>query len=159
MEDKYIYTIDEQQRINEQLKTIADMVLESDLETIFARAEYRERTEEISEYFRSEFVDNERDYELKKQFQEIYDKALDAAMIRRDLAAALRSVRKGTALSYRLGFGFSNDDLRNLMKLHKANKFRRKIEDLLEDCNFHTECGLLASREYEALEKLLDKAA
>ena len=33
--------------------------------------------------------------------------------------------------------------------LHQWNLFREKIEDLLEDCNFHTECGLLNEGKYD----------
>ena len=33
----------------------------------------------------------------------------------------------------------------------EANK--KKIEDLLEDCNFHSECGLLCERKYDEFEK------
>ena len=159
MDDKYIFSIEDQKRIDEQLQRIPDMILESDLEAVFCRAEYREATEEISEYFRKEYIEKERDPEHKKQFQEIHDKALDAAMIRSDFATALRSVRKGTDLSSRLGFGFSSEDLKNLMELHKSGEFRRKIEDLLTDCNFHEECGLMENREYEALSKRLKNAA
>ena len=35
-------------------------------------------------------------------------------------------------------WGFTVDDKRMLAKLHKEGFQRKKIEDLLEDCNFHT---------------------
>ncbi len=70
------------------------------------------------------------------------------AIIRKDFAAALRNVKKGTELSWPLGFGFNDEDIIELAKLHKANKFRKKIEDLLEDCNFHYECGKFANHDY-----------
>lgn len=44
-------------------------------------------------------------------------------------------------ISHDIGWGFSDDDLRELMRMHSENICREKIEDLLEDCNFHTECG------------------
>lgn len=77
------------------------------------------------------------------------DKAKRGAEIRSDFASALRGVRKGTDLSYDLGFGFSSADIANLARLHKSNKFRKKIEDLLEDCNFHRECGDFSEGNYE----------
>lgn len=72
-----------------------------------------------------------------------------AAEIRHDWATALRGVKKGTALSSSIDWHFSSEDIRALAKLHKANKFREKIEDLLEDCNYHYECGEFADKEYD----------
>lgn len=84
-----------------------------------------------------------------------FEKCVREAEIRLDFASALRSVKNGTDLSYPLGWGFGKDDLMALMALHKSNKFRRKIEDLLEDCNFHTECGLLSEKQYEEFERFV----
>lgn len=81
-----------------------------------------------------------------------FAKCVKEAEIRLDFASALRSVKRGTELSYPLGWGFDRDDLMALMELHRSNKFRRKIEDLLEDCNFHKECGLLSEKNYEEFE-------
>lgn len=61
--------------------------------------------------------------------------------IRNDFATALKKCKRGTDLSHLLGYGFSKRDISNLAKLHKSNKYRKKIEDLLEDCNFHYECN------------------
>ena len=82
-----------------------------------------------------------------------FEKCVKEAEIRLDFASALRSVKRGTELSYPLGWGFDRDDLMALMELHRSNKFRRKIEDLLEDCNFHKECGLLSEKNYEEFER------
>ena len=70
------------------------------------------------------------------------------AKIRSDFATALRNVKNGSALSGVLGWSFSDKDLIALAKLHKSNKFRKKIEDLLTDCNFHYECSLMSSKDY-----------
>lgn len=86
-----------------------------------------------------------------------FDKCIRDTEIRLDFASALRNVRHGEALSGVLEWGFAPDDLMELMKLHKSNKFRKKIEDLLTDCNFHSECGLLSSRNYEGFEKYVMK--
>jgi len=77
------------------------------------------------------------------------------ARIRLDFAEAFRHVKDGSDLSGDLGYGFSKSDLRVLMNLHKAGKFRKKIEDVLTDCNFHYESGLLSDKKYEELEKAL----
>lgn len=86
-----------------------------------------------------------------------FEKCVREAEIRLDLASALRSVKYGTDLSYPLGYCFYKDDLLNMMALHKSNKFRRKIEDLLEDCNFHTERGLLSEKQYKEFERFVNE--
>lgn len=70
------------------------------------------------------------------------------AKIRRNFAEAFESVTIGSELSKPLGYGFSTQDLFNLAKLHKENRYRDKIEDLLTDCNFHEECQMMYSGDY-----------
>lgn len=48
-----------------------------------------------------------------------------------------------------IGCGFYLQDLIVLGALHKHGDFREKIEDLLEDCNFHHECSLLSDGKYD----------
>ena len=79
----------------------------------------------------------------------ILEEAEQEAAIRMDFAKALKNAQKGSDLSYPLGFGFSKDDIRELAKLHKRNRYRRKIEDLLTDCNFHQECADFADGNYD----------
>ena len=74
---------------------------------------------------------------------------IEEAVIRLNFASAFRTVREGRQLSSKIGYGLSKKDLSELAKLHKANRFRKKIEDLLEDCNFHYECGEFANGRYE----------
>ena len=86
----------------------------------------------------------------KELYQNIdFAKAFRDSEIRSDWAAALRGVRKSTQLSSAIGWAFSDKDIAELAKLHKAKKFRQKIEDLLEDCNFHYECGKFAEEQYD----------
>lgn len=47
-----------------------------------------------------------------------------------------------------LRYSLSDDDLMQLAKLHKANLFRKKIEELLKDCTCHEECDLMSSGDY-----------
>ena len=71
--------------------------------------------------------------------------------IRLDWKSALDSVDKGWDLSADIGWGFNQQDLIVLGVLYKngANTdIQQKIFDLLEDCNFHTECGLLYDNQY-----------
>ena len=53
----------------------------------------------------------------------------------------LNSDKTYSEIAYAIRWGFSRGDLLELMRLHKENRNRQKIEDLLEDCNFHFECG------------------
>lgn len=57
-----------------------------------------------------------------------------------DWDKALGSLAYGK-IAKTIGWGFTREDLETLMELHKQDKHRQNIEDLLEDCNFHTECG------------------
>lgn len=49
-----------------------------------------------------------------------------------------------------LDFGFSEEDISELAKLHRDgdDKVRSYIEDLLEDCNFHRECSDFSEQKY-----------
>lgn len=71
------------------------------------------------------------------------------AEIRSDFDTALKNCKTGTELSYPLHFGFREEDIKKLAQLHKSGKYREKIEDLLQDCNFHTECSDFSSGLYE----------
>lgn len=115
----------------------AGMVLGADMEAVFERCDIT--VEEMKETI-NQLADDETLALLDSNPYNI-EHCKDAADIRKDWAQALRSVKRGTELSYRIDFGFSEVDISELAKLHKKNKFRRKIEDLLTDCNFHTECS------------------
>lgn len=69
--------------------------------------------------------------------------------IKANFLSALRSVKNGADLSINIDWALSPKDLTKLAKLHKANKCRRKIEELLTDCNFHYECGKFINKEYD----------
>ncbi len=80
--------------------------------------------------------------------------------IRKDFAKAFDRVEYGFSLSSTLDWGFSNEDIKNLAILHRDDtegKYRTKIEDLLEDCNFHTENEMLQNGEYDELINYGDK--
>lgn len=78
-----------------------------------------------------------------------FEEARKSAMIRKDWATALRRAKKGTDLSHKIRYALSKADIKELAKLHLSNKFRRKIEDLLEDCNFHAENSDFIDGKYE----------
>ncbi len=97
--------------------------------------------------------------ELEKKFNVKVDlldwtKIEKALEIRSDWAAALKKVRRGSDLSAKIGWGFEKSDLRTLLKLHQQNKYRKKIEDLLTDCNFHSFCEALWGGNYDEAKKI-----
>lgn len=77
------------------------------------------------------------------------DRIIKAANVRRNWADALRNISYGRKLSPVIEWGLSPEDISELAKLHQKNRFRKKIEDLLEDCNFHYECGKFVEGDYK----------
>lgn len=58
--------------------------------------------------------------------------------IRADWEAALNTMEY-SEIAKEIEWGFTDEDLQELMRLHKSGICRQQIEDLLDDCNFHTE--------------------
>ena len=75
--------------------------------------------------------------------------------IRLNWTKALDNAKKGTDLSQPIDWSFTNQDLLILTCLHEAGLYREKIEDLLEDCNFHSECSLLNEKNYTKIRKII----
>lgn len=78
-----------------------------------------------------------------------FDKAVAAASVRKDFEGALKGVKKGRDLSEKIQWRLSDEDLMVLAGLHKDGRMRKKIEDLLTDCNFHAECSLFLMGRYD----------
>ena len=80
---------------------------------------------------------------LSAELAKIVDDAddMNEDYIRENWEEALESPMDYADISRIIGWGFTHEDLQELMELHKAGKYREKIEDLLTDCNFHTECA------------------
>ena len=75
------------------------------------------------------------------------------AGIRNKWAATFESAEDSSLLSAEIDFGFTKDDLRELIALHQAGKYQEKIEALLVECNFISFCYCLINKEYaEAME-------
>lgn len=101
---------------------------EKDIISIINRAKYGK--EIIADYLRFDVIKNE-------------------IKVRTDFLSALCSIESGSDLSSSIQYSLSSKDLMELAKLHKANRCRRKIEELLTSCNFHYECGKFINKEYE----------
>lgn len=82
---------------------------------------------------------------IMRQFD--FDKARRKAEIRHNFADVL-SKYEGDEIAKKLEFTLWTSDLCELAKLHKANKCRKKIEDLLTDCNFHYESAKFHNKDY-----------
>jgi len=83
-------------------------------------------------------------------FHFCFDDIIKVAEIRSDWEKALSSVDKGYELSGPIGYGFSERDIKNLAILHRDKaKLREKIEELLEDCNFHQETDDFSNGKYD----------
>lgn len=68
--------------------------------------------------------------------------------VREDWETALKSLPY-FEIAAMIEWGFTPDDLRELARLHKAEIQRQNIEDLLTDCNFHSECSSFRNGEYD----------
>ena len=70
---------------------------------------------------------------------------------------AFDQVVHGDELSEILDYGFDEKDLENLAEIHEKDKaYRKKIEELLTDCNFHTECEWMVKGEYDKFQNWED---
>ena len=110
---------------------------DEELESCYFDGQYDSKYAKIEEDYEEDDYDEEETFDMTEK------------EIRENWESALEQVKDGTDLSSKIGYGFSDKDITELAKLHKANKFREKIEDLLTDCNFHYECGQFANGEYE----------
>lgn len=82
---------------------------------------------------------------------------MERNIIQLDWDGTLSKVNGGTELSMAIGWGFTGQDLLVLTCLHEAGLHRQKIEDLLEDCNFHAENGFLREGNYEECREFIFK--
>lgn len=73
---------------------------------------------------------------------------LDEDYIRENWEEVLSSNIDYSDIAHGIGWGFTDEDLHTLMQLHKDGKYREKIEDLLTDCNFHSECAAWSEGDY-----------
>lgn len=121
-----------------------EMYLQADVEqAIYDSKDIEEAKEWILDLIKSASYSNEILQSVS------VEKAYTAAVIRKDFHSALKSVKQGSELASKLSYSFSGNELMELAKLHKGNKCRKKIEQLLTDCNFHSEVGRLVRKEYD----------
>lgn len=127
-------SLDKIQKLEHHYQVVA--WFETDLKTLGLTHPLDEIKELVYSYLADCFIDKT---EIDKLFN--WSEIAKDIEIRSDFATALKNCKRGTDLSNPLCYAFSSRDISNLAILHKSNKYRKKIEDLLEDCNFHYECG------------------
>lgn len=101
--------------------------------------------------------------EIKDLFKDVFtltDENFQPAMTRIQITdnweKSLRTYST-SEISHKLKYCFSKEELKELATLHKETTkkiVRKRIEDLLTNCNFHYESGILANGNYN---KILDK--
>lgn len=101
--------------------------------------------------------------EIKDLFKDVFtltDENFQPAMTRLQITdnweKSLRTYST-SEISHKLKYCFSKEELKELATLHKETTkkiVRKRIEDLLTNCNFHYESGILANGNYN---KILDK--
>lgn len=75
--------------------------------------------------------------------------AIKSVEIRKDWEKAIRNTKDMTDVNSILRWSFCKNDIKELAKLHKAGKFRKKIENLLTGANFHQESGDFHDHKYD----------
>lgn len=137
-------------KITETVTITREIIVEGDSEEEvrenYNNGDYDEELESC--YFDGQYDSKDADIEEEDEFED-EDFNMTEDEVRADWETALEQTNRGTDLSRVIDYGFTKNDITELAKLHKANKFREKIEDLLTDCNFHYECGQFMMGEYE----------
>ena len=75
---------------------------------------------------------------------------MEEEYIRENFEKVFSLCETGREISGILSWSFSDKDIENLAKIHRDNpSLRPKVEELLEDCNFHTENRDFGNGEYD----------
>ena len=124
---------------------LSGVCLKIDIEAILADKKFN--MEKEAKYIFDLIKNNKYGNEILSKYINQND-IMDAVNIKTDFCTALREEKDVTEIAHKLGYGLSSSDLRSLAALHKENKCRKKIEELLTSCNFHYECSKFANKEY-----------
>lgn len=146
---EFLYPKSESERVNREMEIIPAICLAADIEWLSMEA-----TDHDAELLKIEESIRKTGLEAAIKKAIGWDRIVQGVHVRTDFGAALKNVRRGSDLSSVVNYRFSQCDLVALLELHKRNKFRKKIEDLLDYCNFHSVSGMLATREYDRLKEM-----
>lgn len=129
----------------DDVDTIID-TLKYDFDLILKNKTKKERIKvvnEIKDFFKDVFVLTDKDFETALNRLEISD----------NWEKSLRTYSTSD-LSHKLKYGFTKEEIKELATLHKETTkkiVKKRIEDLLTNCNFHYESGLLANGNYNKI--------
>lgn len=131
----------------DDVDTIID-TLKYDFDLILKNKTKKERIKvvnEIKDFFKDVFVLTDKDFETALNRLEISD----------NWEKSLRTYSTSD-LSHKLKYGFTKEEIKELATLHKETTkkiVKKRIEDLLTNCNFHSESGILADKDSRKLRK------
>ena len=135
--------------------TIIYVLIDKDIDADEAETFMREEFLKEYEIFKKKFPEETKEAFMKR-ISNRYWKHIKAEIdIHRDWSSAFKSVKDGADLSGPVRYSFYQSDLYEFVRLHKANKFRKKIENLLTNCNYHGESRLLSEGLYDEYIKLI----
>lgn len=129
----------------DDVDTIID-TLKYDFDLILKNKTKKERIKvvnEIKDFFKDVFVLTDKDFETALNRLEISD----------NWEKSLRTYSTSD-LSHKLKYGFTKEEIKELATLHKETTkkiVKKRIEDLLTNCNFHSESGILADKDYNKI--------
>lgn len=123
--------------------------LQNEFDVILKNKSPKERLktiDEIKDLFKDVFTLTDEDFQpamTRLQITDNWEKSLRTYSI--------------SEISHKLKYCFSKEELKELTTLHKETTkkiVKKRIEDLLTNCNFHSESGILVNGNYN---KILDK--
>lgn len=129
----------------DDVDTIID-TLKYDFDLILKNKTKKERIKvvnEIKDFFKDVFVLTDKDFKTALNRLEISD----------NWEKSLRTYSTSD-LSHKLKYGFTKEEIKELATLHKETTkkiVKKRIEDLLTNCNFHSESGILADKDYNKI--------
>lgn len=137
------YFPDDKSELEEPELALAFVWLENDISEIVLRNNMKPSLSNI----KKEILAAENGSEILSKLS--WEKIERVIMLKSDWSAAFENTKEGSDLANPLGYTLSAIDLKELATLHKANKYRKKIESLLECMNFHAACGDFVYANYE----------
>ena len=136
---------------------LISVLIDKDIDADEAENFMREEFLKEYELFKKKFPRETKEDFMKRISNRYWTHIKAEIDIHRDWSSAFRSVKDGADLSGPVRYSFYQSDLYEFVRLHKANRFRKKIEELLANCNYNGERGLLSEGLYDECIKLISR--
>lgn len=156
-EDDKEYEIDANVVFSFLERDLISVLIDKDIDADEAENFMREEFLKEYELFKKKFPTETKEAFMKRISNRYWTLIKAEIDIHRDWSSAFKSVKDGSDLSGPVRYSFYQSDLYEFVRLHKANRFRKKIEELLTDCNFHGESSMLSSGMYDECLKLISE--